>query len=142
KRSNIRPLKSSPRHEECFSDTNNYERWLEDKVFLRTERFFPGRPSWNIASTRHALLGNYQFKGIGFTGITGRCDFTHTHGQLDIYLSLYETIMSWHLSKFGPGTQRVVALWKDDHKKNPQVLMLREAKSFRLAQVAGVFLSD
>jgi hypothetical protein len=136
----IRPIMSTPREEVHFASQSTYDQWLEDKVILRTERFFPGRPVWNIASTRHALLGDYQFKGVGFTGITGRADYPHISGDLDLYLALYETVVSWHFKETPMRSQKVVALWKDDHPTNPKILMLREANSFRLAQVMGIDL--
>lgn len=140
--SSIRALKSIPRSEEHMTDRNSYEEWLSDKAILRTERFFPGRPVWNIASTRHALLGKFQFKGIGFSGVSGRCDYLHIHGNLDIYLALFETVMSWHFESTPIRTQKVVALWRDDHLTNPKILMLREASSYRLAQIIGIDLED
>lgn len=138
----IRALRSSPRDDNHFINQETYDQWLSDKVILRTERFFSGRPAWNVASTRHALLGDYQFKGIGLTGTTGRCDYPHIHGNLDIYLALFETVMSWHFKNTPIKSQKVVALWKDDHRTNPMILMLREASSFRLAQIMGIDLES
>jgi hypothetical protein len=138
--SEIRALKITPREEDHLISQDSYDQWLEDKVILRTERFFPGRPVWNIASTRHALLRDYQFKGIGFTGISGRCDFPHIHGNLDVYLALYETVMSWHFDQTPIKSQKVVALWKDGHKTKPKILMMREGNSFRVAQIIGIDL--
>lgn len=126
-----------------LADPSSYDAWLDNKTILRTEKFFNQRPSWNVASTRHALLGNYQFKGIGVSAPLGRVDYGHVSGRLQFYVALYETLMSWHLAKTPVGAQQVVAIWRERGKEltNCRTLILREAKSTRLAQVAGLRLT-
>ena len=128
---------------EALASEAQYQAWLDDKAILRTERFFYNRPSWNVASTRHALMGNFQFKGIGITGPLGRVDYGHTHGLLHMYTALYETLMSWHLALTPVGAQRVAALWRkrEDEVTNGRVLMLREAGALRLGQLVALKLT-
>lgn len=138
----IRALQAEPLSGEWLGSENAYHGWLAEKAILRTERFFPNHPSWNVGSTRHALMGDFQFKGLGLTSPVARVDYHHISGHLHLYVALYETLMSWHLDQTPVGAQKIAALWVHPqwHSLEAQSLMLREAKSLRLAQFVGLKL--
>jgi hypothetical protein len=120
-------------------DFNHHQEMLSKvELALPAERFY-GRPYVNLGSSRHALAWDMQLKGVGFNQLCLNGDFHHRWGGFivrDALKAFLSDIVASKRTKLGT-LHTAAAFIYHDHAlgKIPLALQLRDAQSYRLAQV-------
>lgn len=113
-----------------------------NSLFLITEKFFCKHPSLNLGSARHALLYNYQIKGIGKNPLAIRTDHAHSWGGIYLWQSVKAYIIGHLLQGIAPLgvlNSTMVSVKNTQGKNSDMSLLFRESHATRVTQVMTQF---
>lgn len=113
-------------------------------LVLPSEKFF-SKPFISMGSSRHALAGNFQLKGIGRNSLCLDEDYYHSWGGWifrDALKAFVADRLATGKSELGSLKLLGMFLYKDVPKGFPPlVLGIREADSYRLCQLEESFIT-
>lgn len=128
-----------------FQSYDDYFKFRDStKLALLTEKFY-GQPYISLGSSRHCLLKDAHLKGVGFNALAITDDFHHRWGGFiarDALKSILTDIIVQKRTKLGSAPILANFIYRNQTLGTiKQCLQLRDASSFRLAQVHPDFCS-
>lgn len=138
-------LRSIGAQGDSFLDWKKSDSWKKTAdLSLMTERFLYPFNS-NIGAGRHVLLKNIHLKGIGRNSLSIQEEFSHSWGGMMIKDALKSILIDQYAQKRSSlGTLKIFGAFIYDQLQTngvPYCVLVRDSKSYRLAQLNPMFLS-
>lgn len=113
----------------------NYKSFLKNKTLLLVEKFSHPDAIAHLGSSRHALLGNIQIKGVGRNMLVSRLDYVHSWGGMFEIEAYFSYLVSNFLDRQLP--YGACATFKVDQLPSGSFQILRNANGYRVSQFSS-----